>query len=72
MCQSSWFLGTVSEDYQGGAPQAWQASIKRLGGAGLVEKQLPQCRNSRRTGTRVVTMGNDGDSRVSYPTGFKG
>lgn len=68
---TGWFLGAISEDYRGGAPQAWRASIKRLGEVGLVEKQLPQCRNNVRIGTRVVTVGNDEDNRVSYPTGFR-
>lgn len=44
VCQARWFMGTISEDYQGSTPQAWQASNKRLGEVRLVEKQLPQCR----------------------------
>lgn len=71
VCQARWILGTISEDYRGGAPQSWQASIKRLGEVRLVEKQLPQCRKNGMIGTRVVTVGNDGDNRVSYPTGFR-
>ena len=33
---------------------------------GRVERRLPQRTSSERTGTRTVTVGDDGDGRISH------
>lgn len=70
VCQAGWFLSTISEDYQGGGPMELAGQSKWPGEVGHVERRLPQCRSSERTGTRAVTAGSDGDNSISHPTGF--
>lgn len=55
----------------GRRPTGLAGKHEKAGRVALAEKQPPQCRNNARIGSRVGTVGNDGDSRGSYPTGLR-